>query len=95
MKNLRDEIVLDLSECIKYVERTGFIFLPHFEKTIVKVELFQEKAKSQTINNLTAMLKGSLFDYSYPEIKVTENWLNDLKKLLHFVENVVPQLPEN
>ena len=94
MKNLRQEIVSELSECLKDVECSGFVFLPKLEKTLVKVELFQEKVKSPTICDLLILIKGQIVEISYPETKVSQNWIENLQKLLHFVENIVPISPE-
>jgi hypothetical protein len=95
MKNLREEIVLELTDCIRQIEDTGFLFFPTFEKVMVKLELFQEKAQSPTVMQLMLILKGSIVVDSYPEIKVKDEWVADLKYLLHVVENIVSQIPEN
>ena len=95
MKSLREEIVSDLSDCIQQIDDTGFLFLPTFEKFMAKLELFQEKAQSPTILQLMLILKGHLVYDSYPEIKVKEDWVSELKYLLRVVENIVPQVPEN
>ena len=95
MKNLRQEIVLELTECIQHFEDTGFVFLPTLEKTLVKVELFQERVNSPAICELMFLLKGQLAEISCPETKVSQNWINSLQKLLYFIENIVPLYPEN
>ena len=95
MENLRNEIVLELKDCIQHIEKTNFLFLPKFENAMAKVELFQEKAQSYTINQLMLILKGHLDSDSYPEVRVSNAWLSDIQQLLHVVENVVLQIPEN
>ena len=88
MNNLKNEIMAEFLDCIEQIEKTEFLFLPKFEKIMAKVDLFQDKVHNETITQLVLILKGNLYNISYPETKVNEAWKNNFIRLSQIISEI-------